>query len=101
MTVRLRRHKGVAAMRHGTSKHRWAALSCLAALLLGCVQGPFTKPAKVVLYEDRSGKAAPSATPARRGSALPTRHAVKSGETVYAVANRYRVPIRTLIELNV
>ena len=87
MTARMRRHKV-----------RWSALFCLVVLLLGCQQGPFTKPANVVLYEDRGVKAALSATPLRRDPSIL--HVVKSGDTVYSVANRYRVPIRTLIELN-
>jgi murein DD-endopeptidase MepM/ murein hydrolase activator NlpD len=87
-------------MRHKASPCRWIALSCLAALTMGCAQGPFTRPANIVLYEDRSAKAPPPATPSRRDSAIPARHVVKTGDTVYAVANRYRVSTRTLIELN-
>jgi len=87
-------------MRHRASPYRWPALSCLAILLSGCVQGPFTSPANVVLYDDRRAKPAAAATPSRRAPAVPVRHVVKTGDTVYAVASRYGVQTRTLIELN-
>jgi len=75
-------------------------LSCLTAVLVGCGQGPFTDPANIVLYQDRATKSSPPAGPSRRGPVIPARHVVKSGDTVYAVASRYRVSIRSLIELN-
>jgi len=75
-------------------------LSCLTAVLAGCGQGPFTDPANIVLYQDRATKSSPPAGPSRRGPVIPARHVVKSGDTVYAVASRYRVSIRSLIELN-
>lgn len=75
-------------------------MSCLTAVLAGCGQGPFTDPANIVLYQDRATKSSPPAGPSRRGPVIPARHVVKSGDTVYAVASRYRVSIRSLIELN-
>ncbi len=93
MTAQLRRNKRRASI------SRWAVLSCLTAVLAGCVQGPFTDPANIVLYEDRATKSSPHAGPSRRAATM-ARHVVKSGDTVHAVASRYRVPIRSLIELN-
>ena len=85
-----------------------SACAILALLIVaGC-----GKPAKVVLYEERHGRAAPpssapasaAAKPARRPPAAspahPATHTVRSGDTVYTVATRYQVPIRGLIERN-
>ena len=116
-------------MRRSRNPIRIAVTIAMPALVLAaCSTGPFTKPARVVLYDERNQptetrpspqtQAAPQtqgtipvrgrdtsvaqaelppATPASRYSGL---HEVRSGETVYAVASIYRVPIRGIIELN-
>ena len=94
-------------------------LGLFALLLAGCSTGPFTKPARVTLYDDRgntnTAKPAPRRETANR--AVQTRtptvqskpqtvamgtdvHTVRSGETVYSVAGLYRSSIRGVIELN-
>ncbi|MEX2616125.1 MAG: peptidoglycan DD-metalloendopeptidase family protein [Alphaproteobacteria bacterium] len=98
------------------------AIAMPALVLAACSSGPFTKPARVVLYDERNRPTEtrpapqtpakvpvqgrdrsvtqaelPPATPTSRYSGL---HQVRSGETVYAVASIYRVPIRGIIELN-
>ncbi|MDA0663858.1 MAG: peptidoglycan DD-metalloendopeptidase family protein [Proteobacteria bacterium] len=102
--------------------HAAVAVAMSALVVAACSSGPFTRPARVVLYDERNrvnaappaaqaSRAAPSqgsvtsvaqtelppATPSSRYSGL---HQVRSGETVYAVASDYRVPIRSVIELN-
>ncbi len=105
--------------------HFAVAVAMPALVVAACSTGPFTRPARVVLYDERnqstetkavsrtqqSSRPAPlrgadtsvaraelaPATPASRYSGL---HQVRSGETVYAVASIYRVPIRGIIELN-
>jgi murein DD-endopeptidase MepM/ murein hydrolase activator NlpD len=103
-----------------------ACLVPFLAALAGCSTGPFTKPAKVTLYEERQGgSAAPQRQSEPAVSAAPLapvqpvsrevktapveapsqasfsgEHTVRSGETVYSIAGLYRIPIRSIIELN-
>jgi murein DD-endopeptidase MepM/ murein hydrolase activator NlpD len=87
-------------------KERIPGLAAGAVLLVlaGCAD-----PARVVLYDERhAGDKAPAPVvasrpaqqaPASRPSAA-VKHEVRSGDTVYTVALRHKVPIRSLIELN-
>lgn len=105
--------------RFETILQRLVAMTALAMAAAACAE-----PARVVLYEERHGVAAvnpapsppetrtvvrapsPSPRPVRRAPVpatpiLPaTVHTVQPGDTVYTVALRHEVPIRTLIERN-
>ncbi|HVG81143.1 MAG TPA: LysM peptidoglycan-binding domain-containing protein, partial [Methylomirabilota bacterium] len=76
---------------------RWVALA-LVALLAGCVA--FPEPNSNPMGGGGSS-AAPTAPPQRQPvMSSGIMHRVQSGETVYAVAERYRVPVRSVIDLN-
>jgi murein DD-endopeptidase MepM/ murein hydrolase activator NlpD len=69
-----------------------------AALLSGCVPFPEPNPSPM----GGGGASVQSAAPVQRPIVVSSGviHRVQSGETVYAVAERYRVPVRSVIELN-
>lgn len=73
-----------------------AAMAGLALLLAGCVAFPEPNPSPL------PGGSAPAAAPT---GALPVLssgliHKAERGETVYSLAERYRVPVRSIIDLN-
>jgi murein DD-endopeptidase MepM/ murein hydrolase activator NlpD len=76
---------------------RWVALA-LAALLAGCVAFPEPNPNPI----GGGSASVPSAAPPQRQPVLSSGviHRVRSGDTVYSVAERYRVPVRSVIDLN-
>ncbi|HEX6103351.1 MAG TPA: LysM peptidoglycan-binding domain-containing M23 family metallopeptidase [Alphaproteobacteria bacterium] len=77
-------------------RHR-AVLAAL-MLLAGCVAFPEPNPNPIGGGGGAgSTAAAPQAQPVLSSGVI---HRVQSGETVYSVAERYRVPVRSVIELN-
>ena len=70
----------------------------LMLLLAGCVAFPEPNPNPI----GGGGVPATGAAPAQRQPVLSSGiiHRVQSGETVYSVAERYRVPVRSVIDLN-
>jgi murein DD-endopeptidase MepM/ murein hydrolase activator NlpD len=75
---------------------RRGALYALVLLLAGCVAFPEPNP------NPSSGGGAPAAGIPAAQPVLSSGiiHRVQSGETVYSVAERYRVPVRSVIDLN-
>ncbi len=67
-----------------------------ALLLAGCVPFPEPNPDPLPSRSNSASTAAPGGT-ASSGGAI---HKVQAGDTVYVLAERYRVPLRSLIDIN-
>jgi murein DD-endopeptidase MepM/ murein hydrolase activator NlpD len=88
-------------MERGMSRRspRRCNAAAVAALLILAACNQSGRPA-VVQVEQSYGAPPPGATPASAAAASGAGYTVIPGDTVYGVAERFQVPIRSLIELN-
>ncbi|HXV25227.1 MAG TPA: LysM peptidoglycan-binding domain-containing M23 family metallopeptidase [Alphaproteobacteria bacterium] len=72
-------------------------LTCALMILTGCVPFPEPNP-----YADSSAGAPAATAPAPAASALSEGviHRVQRGDTLYSLAERFRIPVRSIIDLN-